>query len=98
MDVWAKTLHILWKKARIQIPVSPDNFAWRYANRGYDWSDDKAEKSLLMKGLPSKDSLNDQHCKSGISSPYPQSRNLVEMNTQQTSNTRPLPSVLHINI
>ena len=36
--------------------------------------------------------------KSDISAPYPQSRNLIEMNNPQTSNTRPLPPVPHINL
>ena len=35
--------------------------------------------------------------KNDISAPYPQSRNLIEMNNQQTSNARPLPPVPHMN-
>ena len=45
-----------------------------------------------------KPSTNTGHLsKSDISEPYPQSRNLREMNTQQASNIRPLPPVPHYN-
>ena len=45
-----------------------------------------------------KSSVHSSHLnKSDISAPYPQSRNLIEMNNQQTSNSRPLPPVPHKN-
>ena len=51
---------------------------------------------LISDLLSSKSSLHiGQLSKKDISVPYPQSRNLVEINNEQTSNTRPLPPVPH---
>ena len=53
---------------------------------------------LISDQLPSKVSSHSGHLnKNDISAPYPQSRNLVEMSNQQTSNIRPLPPVPHLN-
>lgn len=49
--------------------------------------------------FPTKSPIHSGHLnKRDISAPYPQSRNLVEIDTQKTSNTRPLPPVPHINL
>ena len=56
-------------------------------------------KQFFFSDLSSiKSSVHSGHLdKSDISAPYPQSRNLIEMNNQQTSNSRPLPPVPNKN-
>ena len=54
---------------------------------------------LFLDLLPSKtSSQTGQLSKSDISGPYPQSKNLAAMTNQETSSTRPLPPVPHINL
>ncbi|CAE1165422.1 unnamed protein product [Acanthosepion pharaonis] len=83
------------------VSIPPDYFGdWRsnmpcQPEDGNSWNRNESVNGSEGKNLlPSKSLSQSAHLsKNDISAPYPQSRNLIEMNNEQSSNSRPLPPV-----